>query len=999
MQSKGSKYKSLEFVHVKTAEHWFHEINTNLTARDERILAVSSKWILVGWQSGKGGSLGVLSHSEGGKYAASWPVLAAHTSQINDMSFSPFNPNQFATAATEAKIYLIPEGGLRDGGQAQLQATLKHGKNVKSVAWNPVAQNVIATASEDGIKVWDISSALRSENGEQSGDEKVNIQVKDPLFMSWNYDGSLIAVSSKDRRVRVYDARSGTLKKEWEAHTGPDTVRLLWFGHTPNTSPQYKNMIATSGKAKSGERQITLWDGSTDSFEKLSEIVIGANAGALSSFLYDACAKLLYAYSKGDTAIRCYEILPEKPWVKSLNPNVTNKPTTPWTTMELIPKQLLAIGDCEMSRILKLTNKNIIPVCVKVPITGSDFREDLYPEIPSSNPALTSEQYFAGENASPQLESLKQYMSNVGISSASSKPSTAARPFGQVSTVNTPSTTIRSTFSTPNIIMPKSSSTPTSTGPSPVTPSKNTTTSTVASTPLLSSSASAMLSKPSATAPSTPAQVNLPSVRSLPNSPVLLPTDYDEDDDDDEYYIVEGKSIGRKLKFRHIYGEGMGQSTFYNDLKVANNAVMANVIKANKTHFAVGWEGVGGKVAVIPLGKTGRFSNKNTTFFETGSDVHDFDFNPFNDNMIAIGGSSGSVQIWTIPSSTGTNEKTPTAELRAHKTKVLTVGYHPTVADVLVSTGGDQVLHLWDVNTQQPKYTVNHLHEATFNLDFNPTGDLISVCNKDTIQIFDIRSQKSVHEGPSMGSARGSKVSWLGNRNQIFCIGFTQSTNERRFKLLDVRKLSEPLGSERLDYGNGILTPYFEEGMNVVTMWGKGDSTIKFMELIEEAPFVKFVSEYNSTKMQVGIAFMPRSVCDVKNVEFRRVLKLTGENSVEPHRLFVPRTRKEYFQDDVFPSSVTRAEVPTMSSAEFFSGQTLPPKLVDLNPGLPLLSTAPKIVRKMKKYNAEIQEESERTSRMNTLEGIYSKVMEFKESTTVPEHELKEGVDESEWDD
>jgi hypothetical protein len=54
----------------------------------------------------------------------------------------------------------------------------------------------------------------------------------------------------------------------------------------------------------------------------------------------------------------------------------------------------------------------------------------------------------------------------------------------------------------------------------------------------------------------------------------------------------------------------------------------------------------------------------------------------------------------------------------------------------------------------------------------------------------------------------------------------------------------------------------------------------------------------------------------------------------------VPRTRQEFFQDDIF--TLTRSLKPTFSSDEWLSGATRDPPLESLRPeGMPLLSEAP----------------------------------------------------------
>ena len=70
------------------------------------------------------------------------------------------------------------------------------------IVWHPTAEGVLASASFDTlIVIWNIFS----------GEAVLQLDVHpDSLFsMSWSYDGSLIATTCKDKRLRVIDPRKG----------------------------------------------------------------------------------------------------------------------------------------------------------------------------------------------------------------------------------------------------------------------------------------------------------------------------------------------------------------------------------------------------------------------------------------------------------------------------------------------------------------------------------------------------------------------------------------------------------------------------------------------------------------------------------------------------------------------------------------------------------------------------------------------------------------------
>jgi WD40 repeat protein len=73
---------------------------------------------------------------------------------------------------------------------------------VQHIQWHPTAENVLASAGADNaLIVWDV----------ESGDMLMRCDVHpDMIFsISWSYNGSLIATSCKDKKIRMIDPRTG----------------------------------------------------------------------------------------------------------------------------------------------------------------------------------------------------------------------------------------------------------------------------------------------------------------------------------------------------------------------------------------------------------------------------------------------------------------------------------------------------------------------------------------------------------------------------------------------------------------------------------------------------------------------------------------------------------------------------------------------------------------------------------------------------------------------
>lgn len=95
--------------------------------------------------------------------------------------------------------------------------------------FHPLVANLLVTASPEltgvpTIKYWDI----------ESGKNVATITgIKDTVFsFAHNFDGSLLAVTSKDGFVRVIDPLQNKILSEGPSHEGSRGSRVIWLGNT-----------------------------------------------------------------------------------------------------------------------------------------------------------------------------------------------------------------------------------------------------------------------------------------------------------------------------------------------------------------------------------------------------------------------------------------------------------------------------------------------------------------------------------------------------------------------------------------------------------------------------------------------------------------------------------------------------------------------------------------------------------------------------------------------
>jgi coronin-1B/1C/6 len=110
--------------------------------------------------------------------------------------------------------------------------------------FNPAAENILASASGDyTIKLWDI----------ESGKAHLTLKHGDIVqSLSWSANGAMLATTSRDKKLRVWDVRQERAAHEVSGHTGAKNSRVVWMGE--------HNRLATTGFSKMSDRQMALWD-------------------------------------------------------------------------------------------------------------------------------------------------------------------------------------------------------------------------------------------------------------------------------------------------------------------------------------------------------------------------------------------------------------------------------------------------------------------------------------------------------------------------------------------------------------------------------------------------------------------------------------------------------------------------------------------------------------------------------------------------------------------
>eukprot|EP00339_Tiarina_fusa_P013227 CAMPEP_0117080112 /NCGR_PEP_ID=MMETSP0472-20121206/56527_1 /TAXON_ID=693140 ORGANISM="Tiarina fusus, Strain LIS" /NCGR_SAMPLE_ID=MMETSP0472 /ASSEMBLY_ACC=CAM_ASM_000603 /LENGTH=707 /DNA_ID=CAMNT_0004807625 /DNA_START=208 /DNA_END=2332 /DNA_ORIENTATION=+ len=633
---------------------------------------------------------------------------------------------------------------------------------------------------------------------------------------------------------------------------------------------------------------------------------IDTSTGVLEAF-FDNDTSLLYLAGKGDGNIRCFEMGDTSPYYsEKITQFVSDVPTK---SACIAPKRCVDVMNCEVNRILKLTDNSVAPVSWVVPRKSKvNFADDLFPHTAGTQYALNGSDWLGGANGNPVLVSLDPASRGITVEQQEE-----------------------------------------------------------------------------------------------------IKREEEEQQRIEEEKIAEAnkKELPTFFKIQHVAGKPYQRSQFFENVKADNTSSETETIKVNRKWMCVPWSGAGGLVGVFDINKPHRISD-TPGLIECGSNQLDLDFNPFNDDILATGLENAKIKIWKVPEnlvSQKTNHRDELSALSGHYSKVIMTKFHPVASNVLASASYDMTVKLWDIEKSSAVSTIEGHPDYLQSFDWNYNGSLFaSACKDKNLRIVDPHSGSIVATAAGHQGAKSTKITWMGNQQKLISVGFSK-TSERQFSVWDTRNFSSPLGTVSLDTASGVITPYYDEGTGILFLLGKGDGTISYYEIVDEAPYGHLLSKFQTADPQVGVAVMPKRFVDVKKVEIALMYKLTTKN-VQPISFTVPRTRKEFFQDDIFSDCPT--DKPALDANAWFSGKDADRPLMSLQPaGMTKLSDAPAIER-TSKYSFEAEQQKRKdgpVSKEQVMDGFFDKVTtDWKEGEVVVPvgasySELNDQVDDDEWSD
>ena len=362
----------------------FTSCSVSSVSTEGRLIAVNSNFLAMAWSNM--GEVVVVDSSKPFAIKPDQPRFKGHRANVLDLEFSPFSTDLLACAYDDCSIllYKIPEGGLTEHINKEVQIYTKHSKKTPFVTFNPVASDVICSGAFNGeIHIW---NAL---NGETFCELKAD---DTPTCVSWSPNGTLIGATTKNKFINIFDPRANKLIFKQQINEGFQSAKFSFIDN---------ERIATAGWNKTGAKMLKLWDlrkvkEDLSSEGQLTETQIDTSKTVSTTFV-DRESKLLYTVGKGEASTHIFDYSDG-----TLRKGLVAKSTEPSIYSVMWERKCLDYNKNEVDRFARYVNsQKVYYVSFTIPRRNPGFDPSLYPPVESGEAALTYDQWVGGETAEP----------------------------------------------------------------------------------------------------------------------------------------------------------------------------------------------------------------------------------------------------------------------------------------------------------------------------------------------------------------------------------------------------------------------------------------------------------------------------------------------------------------------------------------------------------------------------------------------------------------------
>jgi coronin-1B/1C/6 len=258
--------------------------------RPSPLFTPAQTYISINWNASGGGAFAILpapSPFTGApglpaKLPDVIPLARSHTAPVLDTDWSPHSDSIVASGGEDGNVMIWQvEGSIFEDWNAEgwvpkdfapVLRIAASPRKVGQVLWHPAAQHVLASAVGDHtVKLWDL--------GSPETPQAVLVGHGDTIqSIAYNATGQLLATTSRDRKIRLFDPRAGgEAVRVGEGHGGIKSARVVWLGD--------RDRIATTGFSRMSDRQVILWE--TGTLKSVKTLALDQSAGVVMPFWSD----------------------------------------------------------------------------------------------------------------------------------------------------------------------------------------------------------------------------------------------------------------------------------------------------------------------------------------------------------------------------------------------------------------------------------------------------------------------------------------------------------------------------------------------------------------------------------------------------------------------------------------------------------------------------------------------------------------------------------------
>ncbi|KRY66979.1 Coronin-2A [Trichinella pseudospiralis] len=353
--------------------------------------AVNPKFIAFVLEVSGGGAFQVVPLKKTGKIEYFYGRINGHRGPVSDLKFNPFNDNVLASCSEDStvKLWNISDSQGYAPVIEEIHNLEGHYTKVVSVEWSLTVENLLVSGDVDSkILLWDVSGGVCI--------REINVGKDAVCSMSFNWNCSLLAVTTKDQLLCIVDPRKEKIIASCVCHELKKANKVIYLRD---------KLLLTTGFSRSCYQQVKLWnEENLDS--ALTVIELDLSPGMLFPF-YDRDLNLIFITGKGHSKVMFYEITDSQPCIRYLNEYCCGFSVHGAVAM---CKRGLRREECELFRIYQIHSGSDIvdPISFTIPRKTEGFAKDLYPETAAPTPALTLKEWLSGVDRAPIMMLLNE---------------------------------------------------------------------------------------------------------------------------------------------------------------------------------------------------------------------------------------------------------------------------------------------------------------------------------------------------------------------------------------------------------------------------------------------------------------------------------------------------------------------------------------------------------------------------------------------------------------